>query len=402
MTKKNKIIVYSIAAVVALIIVGAYFFIQMNPEATGNFLVNLEQNKEVKNENKAKREEFKKAEEKAKQSKLNTGKSPIIVPADVRESENYKKAKDYISEINKIGAGINFYENVSSSSPDDMIEGMGYLMAGVFPSLVALKGDGAYYAIMDAMYSNLRWETKYWLCQALGDMGEKRALPLFRDIAKDNNEIFLLRVSVLDQIGNFKDKDSNELVLSLLDNESAEVRNKASAIARDTTEPGDENTYEKVLSHYYAEEDLTVKTCLLGTAIVVGGEKALPDIERIIETAGQDEKETVAIMLSDIHTMESFDLLKRLYDPLDDNSSLIIRALAELEMQEANEFLYNIIIDDEKRNGLLSVMSAEYLKDHNQKGAIPYIKEALSKEKDNKGKFINDYEKILIQLEQLP
>jgi len=251
--------------------------------------------------------------------------------------------------------------------------------------------------MIDAMCDpSLEWETKFWLSQILGDRNATEALPLFREIAEDENEPFSLRVSSIDQIGNLKDSEANDLLVGLLDNNDDIIRDKASAILRDTTEQGDEQIYEVISSHYYSEKDETVKECLLGSMIVIGGEKALPEVREILKTATRGEKDNIAILLRDVHSDASVELLKEMYDPSnEDSSNFVISSLAKLETKEANEFLYGII---EEVNGINSLMATGYLTDQQNKEVIPYIEKALEKETNQL--FIKDYQDCLNKLKQ--
>lgn len=398
----------------AIFAVGFQCVLKSNSKTIDNFLIRKEEKAQEKKIEKIRiekgEEEVKKirnAQEIMKISKLESQQNPEITPIEIQKSGSYKKAWGSINAINRIALWMRSRDDSTVDDPSsqnayngDFLEGMFFLTSMFSPStfnnLLNLDADGVYYASMEAMYDpDIRWETKYFIAQMLGEREERRALPLFRDIVADNNGAFLVRITSIDQIGNLEDKESNDLVLSLLDDEIPIMRNKASAILRDTAEKGDEYTYELVLAHYWNEQDLAAKDCLLGTAIDIGGEKSFSDVQEILKIANKDEKETIALMLGDIHSQESFRILKELYNPDSKDSSLVIMSLANLEMEEANEFLYGIIVEN---NDLLSVMAAEYLKDHKQINAISYIEEALRKEQNPE--FIKNYQETLVQLRQ--
>lgn len=400
MTKKRKILVWSIIIFLLTGIFTVWFLFKGNLIAMGGFVAGLSAPEEQSQTYKENKEKFKKTKKKAKLSYLNTKNDPVKTPPDAINSEAYQQAWGYIDDIDKIAGRLKFlqsmYDILGSSNPDAVVDVAPFFMGDIYDKFMALPQE-ANYALMEAMYgNNVEWETKYWLSHILGNREVKEALPIFRGIASDENEMFLLRIVSLDQIGNLKDKEANNLMLELLDNPDRGIRDKASSIIQDTSAQGDEYTYEKVLNHYYNEEDKEVKGGLLTAIIIVGGEKSLPEVREILKTADSDERERIAIVLETVHTRGSFEILRDLYNPQDENASSVINSLARLELDEANQFLYGII---EQADGLNSVMAASYLvEDHNQKGAVPYIEKAL--EKETKGEFIRDYEDFLNKLAQ--
>ncbi len=287
------------------------------------------------------------------------------------------------------------YDILGSSNPDAVVDAVPYFMGNIYDRFIVLPQE-ANYALMEAMYDkNIAWETKYWLSHILGNREVKEALPIFRDIASDENEMFLLRIVSLDQIRRFQDHESNEVVVGLLDNEDTRIRLKAGSTIRDTGK-GVESTLEKVAEHYYNEEDPEVKDCLLGSIIVMGGEESFSVIKGILETAPQDEKESIAIFLGDIPTQNSLEILKSMYEPTNKSlSSLVISSIAMLKIEEGDNFLYEKIIED---SGILSIVAAGDLAERGQKKAIPYIEQAL--EKETAGLFKRDYQDFLDKLAQ--
>ncbi len=418
MTKKKKILIAlgSLILFFALIATSFYSVLRTSSKTIDNVLIKMAEKAEEKREEKIKKTEgekgkteiarIRKEREEIKSSKLMTTQNPEITPLEIQQTRGYEKTWGSINTINRVALWLRSRDSSNIDDPsvsnDETLDVIFFTTSmfspNTFNNLLTLDADGVYYASMEAMHDpDIRWETKYFIAQLLGERGERRALPLFRDIVADENEAFLVRITSIDQIGTMKDTESNGLVLSLLDNESSIMRDKASAILRDTTEKGDDQVYEQVLAHYYAENDPSAKDCLLGTVMTLGGEKSFADIDKILEMANDDQKETVAIILGNIHTEASFEMLKKLYDPQNENSfSLVIKSLANLEMRDANEFLYGII---EKANGLNSVMAASYLvEDHNQMEAIPYIEEAMGKETNPE--FINNYQELLVKFHQ--
>lgn len=401
MTKKIKIkiIVWSIVVFLVAGIISVWFLFKGDLMAMGGFIASLpvpEEQKQIYKENK---EKFKQAKKRAKLSYLNTKDDPVITPPDIIYSDSYRQARGYIDNIDKIAGRLKFlqgmYNILGSSNPDAVVDAMPYLIGDIYEKFKVMPKE-AYYALMEAMYDkNISWETKYWLCHILGNREVKEALPIFRDIASDENEMFWLRIVAMDQIGNMKDRDANDLMIKLIDNTDREIRDKATSIIMDTAEPGDDFTYEKVLVHYYREEDEEIKGGFLTAVITIGGEKSLSDVREILKNPNCD-RERIAVVLETVRTHESFEILRDLYDPKNHQlSNLVLSSLAELEMDEANNFLFGVI---EEANGKDSVMAAEYLKDKGQKGAIPYIEMAL--EKEIHSVFSRDYEEILSQLKQ--
>ncbi|MFH1564938.1 MAG: HEAT repeat domain-containing protein [bacterium] len=395
MTKKNKI---RITLAVILLMAGGFLWtFNWNPLVPVGFLTTLPANKEQK-ETYANRK-YKKVKKQVA-SCLNPKIASIKTAKNIVDSDGYKKMWGYIDKIeraaNALKAMQSAYDVLGNANPDAAVETMQFFVGKFNDDILALPKE-ADFAMIDAMCDpSIEWETKYWLSQWLGDRNGKEALPLFREIAQSEDEPFLLRISVIDQIGRLEDKEASNLLVGLLDNPDSILRSKGSSTLRDITDQGDEHIYEILSSHLYSEKDETVRGCLLGSMFMIGGDKALPEAKEILKTATGDEKITVAFLLADIHSDDSFEMLKDMYDPRDESSfSVVISSLAKLEMKEANEFLYGII---EEANGLNSVMAAEYLKDQKQKGAIPYIEKAL--EKETKEEFIGDYKEILAQLNQ--
>ncbi|MFH0854206.1 MAG: HEAT repeat domain-containing protein [bacterium] len=407
MSKKLfKILFWTMSLLIITAVIGFFFLFRGNLSAFGQFYVNASEDNVLRKGNEEYAKEFKEAKKKLKFSKLNTKTNPIASKSlDVRDSEIYQQARGYIDNIESIADKIKIaqalYAMLGAANPDAVMDTMPYLMDDYYPKLVAMPKE-AFYAIMDAMYDpKISWETKYWLCRAIGYRGDTEALSMFRDMADDENQLFWLRMVSMDQIRKFKDKDSNDIVLNLLSHENRELRYKASEVIRDTGEGNEyvnEYVFEKVIDSYYAEEDPEIKDCLLGSAILIGKENSFYVIEKVLDAASMDEKETVAILLRDVPSQNSFNILRSMYSLENEAlSNLVLGSLAELKMPEANEFLCSII---EEANGRNSVMAAEYLKDKGQKDAIPYIETALEKERKKMSKFSKDYEEILVQLNQ--
>lgn len=413
MSKKNKVLIILGSALLIIIISvrSFYFVLRVNSKRIDNFLVKTEENAQnkkveeiVKKQGNQEAKKIIDAHEKVKNSKLNNRKNPEIIPENIHESRGYKKAWESINAINRIALWIRSRENSGIDNPsvsnDDLLEGMFFLTSMLSPStfnnLLNLDADSVYYASLDAMYSpNLRWETKYFLVQMLGERQEQRALPLFREIITDGNEALLLRISAIDQIGILKDYDSNDLILDLLNDESSVMRNKAAAILRDTAERGDDNTYQQILSHYYMEENSEVRSCLLGTAINIKQKESFPDINKMLKFANPNEREAVAIEVGYIPSKESFEILRELYDPQNKDLSIIVSgSMAKLDIEEADQFLCEII---GQANGIISVIAAGDLLDYKKAEAIPYIEEALVKETNPE--FINNYQEILAKFQ---
>ncbi len=324
----------------------------------------------------------------------------IKTAKSVADSDGYKKMWGYVDEMERLANGLKVlqaaYDIFGDANPDAVREDLPYFMEKSFEDILALPKE-ADFAMIDAMCDpSLEWETKYWLSQILGNREAREALPLFREIAGDEDEPFGLRVSSMDQIGILGDRDASNLMVGLLDDQDDIIRDKASAALRYITDQGDENIYKEVSSRYYSEKDEIVKGCLLGSMVVIGADNAIPEVREILKTATRDEKETIAILLEDVHSDGSVELLKEMYDPQnEDLSNLVISSLAELKTDEANQFLYGII---EEVNGGNSVMAASYLIDKHDKEAIPYIEKALEKETNEE--FIKCYQDMLGRADQ--
>ncbi|MFH1565237.1 MAG: hypothetical protein ABIC82_05360 [bacterium] len=400
MTKKKKIVIIILAAVLLTGGLMAGWFLWTfsgNLSVPKDFLTMLPATKEQKElYGNRKNKKSKKQIESCADPKI----AQIKTTKSVVDSDGYKKMWGYIDDMERLANGLKVmqtaYDIFGDANPDAVRETLPYFMEKTFEEILALP-KGADFAMIDAMCDpSLEWETKFWLSQILGNRGAHEALPLFREIAEDENEPFSLRVSSMDQIGSLRDGEASNLMVGLLDNNDDIIRDKASAILRDITDQGNEQIYKEVSSRYYTEEDEVVKGCLLGSMIAIGGDMSIPEVREILKNATRDEKDTIAILLENVHSDSSVELLKDMYDPQDENSfSLVISSLASLGTEEANQFLYEII---EEANGLNSVMAAEYLKDQKQKGAILYIKKALEKETNEE--FIKNYEEILTQLNQ--
>lgn len=417
MSKKRKILIVlgSIILLIAVFIISFYYVLRINSKIVDNFLINYEEKAEKRKEEKLEKTQGEKgkaevkrireAREKAKNSKLKTQEDTKVIPLEIKKTRSYKKAQESINTINRIALWLRATNNSSIDDPsvknDDLLEGIFFYMSffspRTFPDLQTLDADSVYYAAVEAMYDpDIRWETKYFICQVLGEREERRALPIFRNIVEDYNEAFLLRITAIDQIGTFKDKGSNGLVLKLLDDELPVMRDKATDIVCETAEAGDEQTYEQILAHYHKEEDPTVKASLLGAAITIGRERSLADIEKILETTTLNEEDAVIANITRIRTKESFEILEKLYNPQDEDRAIYIASsMAKLELDEANTFLYNVV---SQANGIISVMAADDLAKYNKIEVIPYIEEALQKEQNPE--FINNYKETLAQLSQ--
>lgn len=403
MNKKNKIRI-TFLAVIFLIAGGfaGWFFwtFDGNTSIPKDFLVMLPATQEQK-------EMF--GNRKHKKSKkqiascLNPQVAQIKKAKDAVVSDGYIKMWGYIDEMEKLANGLKVmqsaYDIFGDANPDAVREALPYFMEESLEEILALPKE-ADFAMIDAMCDpSLEWETKYWLSQILGERKAIEALPLFREMAGDEDEAFGLRVSSMDQISMMGDRDAGDLMVKLLDDQDDIIRDKASAALRYTTDQGDEQVYETISSHFYNEQDKIVKSCLLGSMIVIGGDRAIPEVREILKTATSDQKQTIAILLEDVHSDGSVELLKEMYDPQDRQigglSSLVISSLAKLGTKEANEFLYGII---EEANGLNSVIAAGDLTNQNHKEAIPYIEKAL--EEETKEEFIKNYQDFLDKLNQ--
>ncbi|MFH1565303.1 MAG: hypothetical protein ABIC82_05690 [bacterium] len=395
MSKKNKIRITVLAVILLIAGVMAGWFLwtfKGDLSVPKDFLTMLPANQEQKelygnrNNKKSKKQIV---------SCVNPQNTHIETAKNAVDSDAYKQMWGYIDDMERLANGLKTiqaaYDIFGDANPDAVRETLPYVMTKSFEEILALPKE-ADYAMIDAMCDpSLEWETKFWLSQLLGERGAREALPLFREIAGDENKPFSLRVSSMDQIRRFGDKDASNLMVGLLDNNDDIIRDKASSTLRDITDQGDENIYGIISSHFYNEKDETVKNCLLGSMIVIGGDEAVPEIREILKVATRDEKYTIAILLEDVHSDASIDLLKDMYDPQnEDLSTSVISSLAKLEMEEANEFLYGII---EEVNGSNSVMAASYLIDQHNEEAIPYIKEAMVKEINEE--FIKCYRDML-------
>lgn len=401
MSKKNKIGITVLTVILLILtVIGFFWIFDFNPLIPGGFLTILpadQRQKEMYISSNRKND-------KAKKQMASCPKRQIAsteTAENIVDSDDYQQMRKHINILERAANTLKIiqtaYDIFGEANPDAVREALPFLFKKSYEEIMALSKE-ADYAMIDAMCEpGIEWETKFWLSQLLGDRNAKEALPLFREIAGDEDEPFGLRVSVIDQIRTLEDREASNLLVGLLDNRDDIIRDKASATLRDITDQGDERIYGIISSHYYAEQDETVKFCLLGSIIVIGGEKALPEIREILKTATPWEKENIALRLVDVRSDGSVEILKEMYDPQQKGglSTSIISSLAELGTEEANQFLYGII---EESNGINSVMAADYLKDQKQKGAIPHIKRALSKETNEE--FIRDYEEILTQLNQ--
>lgn len=401
MSKKNKIGITVLTVILLILtVIGFFWTFSFNLQTPAGFLIILPANQEQK---KMYIDSHRK-NDKTKKQMASCPKRQIAsteTAENIVDSDDYQQMRKHVNTFERAANALKIVQTVydifGEANPDAVREALPFLFEKSYDEIMAMSKE-ADYAMIDAMCEpGLEWETKFWLSQLLGDRNAKEALPLFREIAGDEDEPFGLRVSVIDQIGILEDREASNLLVGLLDNRDDIIRDKASATLRDITDQGDERIYGIISSHYYTEQDATVKDCLLGSIIVIGGEKALPEIKEILKTATRDEKDTIAILLKDVHSDGSVEILKEMYDPQDEGglSTSIISSLAKLGTEEANQFLYGII---EEVNGINSVMAADYLKDQKQKSAIPHIKKALSKETNEE--FIKDYEEILTQLNQ--
>lgn len=408
MRTKKKILI-GLGAIILLVVfslIALNFVFKTKSKTIDSFLFNIEKKSEEKAERKAKGEGGKKraeeakkyreeSEEKAKLTKLNTEENPIVIPSEIDDSKSYKKAWEYITVMNRTMLLLDTFDGLGSEKIE--MEGVGIILSKPGFDLIELQGEGVYFAISEAFYNPLiRWEVKWLLSQVLGERNEKRALPMFRSIATDENEQTLLRVTAFDQMRTFKDRDSYDIAISMMDDKLPIIRDKASVLLRDIAERGDEYAYEQTLAHYYNEQELNARECLIGTAMSIGGEKSFADIREIIKKEDTDkgDKEIIAINLGDFPCQESFEMLKELYSPQDDNLTMLVTdSMAKLEMDESNQFLYDIV---EEANGIISVMAAGDLVNHRQIEAIPYIQKALAKETNPE--FINNYQEFLNKL----
>lgn len=400
MTRKIKIGIIIGGVILLMVILSAGWFLwtfKGNTSIPKDFLMLLpatQEQKEMYGNRKNKKSRKKIA------SCLNPQGARIETEKNVVDSDGYKKMRGYIDEMERMANGLKViqaaYDIFGDANPDAVVDIMPYFMVKSFEEILALPKE-ADFAMIDAMCDpRFEWETKYWLSQLLGERNATEALPLFRKIAGDEDEPFLLKVSVIDQIGRMGDRDASNLMVELLDNNDDIIRDKASATLRDITDQGDENIYEIISSHFYNEKEERVKECLLGSMIVIGGEKSLQEAREILKTATRWEKYTIAGLLVDVHSDGSVELLKDMYDPQnEDLSTLVISSLAELGTKEANEFLYGIV---EEVNGSNSVMAASYLIDQHNKEAIPYIEKALEKETNEE--FIKCYQDMLRRADQ--
>lgn len=415
MTIKNKKVLKITGLIIFSITLFLFFFqrvLKVDSKRIDNFLIKKEQKAQKEKIEKIKAEQgeeeaarVSESVKKIKNSKLQTENKPESAPSNIYNSRDYMKTRESINAINRIALWIRSRSASEIDDPSDSEDSTlskiffwtSIISPSAFDNIFNLDSDSAYYAFIDAMYDpDIRWEAKYFITQIMGEKGERRTLPLFREIITDNNEALLLRVTAIDQIRSMQDKDSSDHVLKLLDDESPIMRNKASATLRDTAELQDEHVYEKVLTQYFEEEDLNARLCMLGTAMFIGKEQSLNDAEEIIKTATQLEKEIIAMGLGDIPTHESFKILKELYDPGNKDLTILVTAsMAKINIDEANEFLYNVV---SQANGIISIMAADDLLEYQRIEAIPYVQEALNKE--HNPEFINDYQEILNQLRQ--
>lgn len=401
MSKKSKIKIM-IWTVILLMVGGFLFVFNFNPLVPVSFLATLPANQEQKemyeNRKSAKvkkpKEEFKTSCQNSKTARVQNANNQVEI-IDVTKTEGYKKMQGYINKLersaNALKAIQKTYDVFGYANPDAVVDILPFLTLEWYDDMLLLPKE-ADFAMIDAMCDpSIEWETKYWLSQYLGHRQAKEALPLFREIAQDEEEPFLLKISSMDQIGNMQDSESKDMLVGLLDNKDDIIRDKASAILRDVTEQGDEYIYNEIASRYYAEIDKIVKTTHLGSMILIGGENALPEVREILKTGTPDEKDTVAILLEEVRSDASVDLLMDMYDPGDENlSTSVISSLAKLGTEEANEFLYEMI---DEVNGGNSVMAASYLIDQRDKAVIAHIEEALQKEKNEE--FIRCYQDML-------
>lgn len=403
MTKKKKIVIIILAAVLLTGGLMAGWFLWTfsgNLSVPKDFLTMLPATKEQKElYGNRKNKKSKKQIESCADPKI----AQIKTTKSVVDSDGYKKMWGYIDDMERLANGLKVmqtaYDIFGDANPDAVRETLPYFMEKTFEEILALP-KGADFAMIDAMCDpSLEWETKFWLSQILGDRNAIEALPLFREISMDEDEPFSLRVSSMDQIRKLRDRDSGSLMIGLLDNSDDIIRIKASSTLRDITDQGDEKIYETILSHYYNEQDETVKDCLLGSMIVIGGDGAIPQVREILKTATPDEKETIAILLKDVHSDGSVEILKDMYDAQDQQigglSSVVISSLAKSGSEEVNEFLYGII---DEANGILSVVAAGDLANQGRKEVIPHIEKALEKETNQS--FIKDYQDFLDKLTQ--
>lgn len=400
MSKKNKIriIVLAVILLIAGVIAG-WFLWTFNGDTSipKDFLTMLPatpEQKEMYGNRKNKKSK------KQIPSCLNPQTTQVKKTKSVFDSDGYKKMWGYIDDMERLANGLKImqaaYDVFGDANPDATREALPYFMEKSFEEILTLPKE-ADFAMIDAMCdSGLEWETKFWLSQILGERRAREALPLFREIAGDEDEPFGLRVSSMDQISMLGDREAGDLMVRLLDDQDDIIRDKASAALRYITNQGDEQVYKKVSSHFYNEKDAVVKSSLLGSIVVIGADNAIPEVREILKTATRDEKETIAILLEYVHSDGSVELLKDMYDPQNkDLSILVTSSLAALETEEANEFLYGVV---EEANGMISVMAADDLVKHKQKGAIPHIEEALKKEANEE--FIKYYEESIMQLNQ--
>lgn len=412
MSKKKKILVILVSAVLMLIaiVMSIQFALKSNSEKIDDFLIRWEESAQAKKEEKVRKTEgeektnkIRKAREMQKTSKLRTQPIREEVPENIRDSKCYRKAWDSIDSLNRIILGLRIYDKDTYDDPSsdnfDFLEGTFFLTSMFSPStfnnLLSLDADSVYYAVMEAMYDpDIRWETKYFITQITGEREERRLLPIFREIVADVNEARFLRVTAIDQISSMKDRDSIDIALTLLDDELPVMRDKASSALSSMAEPEDKFIYDQVLSHFYQESDPVVKASHLGAIIFIGKERSLLDVEKILETATNDEKQSAIVNLSGVHTKESFEILKRLYDPQNEDMTILVTSsMAKLSIDDANQFLCDVV---SQANGMISVMAADDLVEHNQVIAIPYLEEALQKEQNPE--FINNYKEMLIKL----
>ncbi|TRZ77263.1 HEAT repeat domain-containing protein [bacterium] len=415
MNKKRRLLlgVLFVIALIAVIMIGSYRVLCISSETIDNFLIKIEAeaqedkiNQIVIEQGETEANRIKEAQENAENSKLVTQGNPEVTSTDITKSRSYKKAWGSINAINRVALWLKSREGVEADDPSDLnggiLDGIFYagpmIYSNTFNNLLELEADGVYYASMEALYDpDISWEAKYFIVQILGNREERRALPVFREIIQDEDEAILVRITAIDQISGLEDHESNDLILSFLDDKLPVMRKKASTALRGTAEKGDMHTYSKVVSRYWAEDDSEVKSCLVGTMIVVGQEESFQDVEKILETAIDEERITIIGNLQDIHTLESFGILKKLYDPKDENIAIFtVSSMARLELPEANEFLCDIV---KEANGIISIMAAGSLVEYKQTGAIRYIEEALKKEKDPE--FIDSYQRKLKELQEL-
>lgn len=403
MSKKKKIRI-AVWSVILFTVFSFLWTFNWNPLVPVSFLATLPANKEKK-EMYANRK-YKKVKEPLKVSCVNPENATVKKPEnavdtiDIVNTEGYRKMRGYINELeraaNALKAIQTTYDVFGTVNPDAIVDILPFLIMKKVEDIMALPKE-ADFAMIDAMCDpSIEWETKYCLSQLLGDRGAREALPIFREIAEDENEPFLLRITSIDQLGTLEDREARNLFVDLLDNPDNILRDKGSSTLRDITDQGDEEIYGIVSSHFYDEKDEVVRECLLGTMILIGGEDSLPEVKEILKTATRGEKITTVFSLEDIHSETSFEMLKDMYDPQDEDSfSLVISSLAKLEMEEANEFLYGII---EEVNGGNSVMAASYLIDQRNKEVIPYIEQALKQETNEE--FIRCYQDMLKKTDQ--